>query len=129
MPTYQISGTGMTYVGNTSFLNDTTLFTPQEAFNFTGLIVVEPTIPASNLNNDLNQIDFGIYIGDPLDFDVHAGEIIWATNNAVHSQVHPNLITAGGAIDEVNQFVDANNNLVTTIDPNAARITNADQFI
>ena len=133
MAVYQITVTGATYSGSTNFFDpNLTRFTPIEAVNLGGFLLTAPTqdtVGASG--NGVNIVDIGLAFGAPFDGDVRAGEVIWASNNALHpflSGANPDRGPAA-AIDEVFQAFADNGVLVTQIDPNRAPQTNTDFYV
>lgn len=131
---YSLTIAGQTFAGNTNFPSDVTAYTPLEAFTQTGVLTLEsPTITPANNNTDLNLFDVGFYAGNIYDITATAGEIQWASNNAVHAEF--NEITGASVsqivgIDETFQSFDsATNTLTMAIDPATAPITQLDSFI
>lgn len=132
---YQMSVIGQTYSGSTSFPGASTTYTPLASFaTRSSILALEPTIPATNTGNGANPFDIALYVGDPYDFNVQAGELVWASNSAVHSLYRS--ITgagsqqAGAAIDEVSYRFDAASNAHQfEIDSRVANITTIDHFI
>jgi hypothetical protein len=131
-----ITGTGTTYVGSTGTLSSETVFTPVEDFQFTGQLHWKNAVPADNVGNGSNYYDFGLYIGNPFDTDVHAGELFWASNSALHNEAFPGIHNQG-AVDEVytTPYVrDDGTNLgrrmnLYEIDEAVADLTDLDSFI
>ena len=131
MSTYQITAQGTTYAGSTSFFNANTTFTPLENFSLPGFLVMTPSAidPAGLSGNGVNAADIGILLGTPFDLDVRAGELIWASNNALHD-AFASTRTGAASIDEVTQSFDPNTNtLVSVLDPNVAPQTNLDFYV
>jgi hypothetical protein len=132
---YQLDVQGLTYDGSTSFPGPDTVYTPRESFATQGgaLLAVEPPIPPSNDTTGANAADVGLYVGTPTDADVHAGEMLWASNSAVHSLYSGITGASDGqlaAIDETFQAYDpATRTLTIDIDPNTALTTNIDHFV
>lgn len=132
---YELAIQGTTYVGNTNFPGPTTVYTANANFGTArnAILAVEPTIPASNSNTDANVLDVGLYVGNVEDGNIVAGEIHWASNNAVHLLYQ--ILTdvsgiQGSSIDETEQAFDPNARTLTVdIDPNKAPITNFDAFL
>ena len=130
---YAIEITGQTLAGNSSFPSVNTSYSPLEQFRESGILTLETTIPPSNANPDLNVFDIGLYGGNFADLNVLAGEIWWASNNAVH---YSNRDITGASesqlagIDETTQVFDpATNTLTIEInDPNIAVTTQLDTF-
>jgi hypothetical protein len=133
MSVYQIAVTGTTFAGDTSLLNQDTTFTPLENFAFQqATLAVMPAIDtAGTSGTGINVADIGLYVGQPLDGDVRAGELIWASNSAMHLEFAPGASQGqAAAVDEVFQHFDpATNTLITQIDPNTVAITNLDHYI
>lgn len=133
MSTYQINVSGATFAGNTSFLDQNTSFTPLENFlTQDAVLVVTPTVDTVDASGTgVNVADIGLYVGQPLDGDIWAGELIWASNNALHLTFVPGANEGQAAgIDEVfQQFDPTTNTLVTVLDPNIARTTTLDHYV
>lgn len=126
---YQIQIVGTTYAGSTSFVSSDTSYTPLENFALDGAVLVESTIPASNNNNDVNDFEVAVSVGNVLDTAVAAGEIQFVTNTAQHIYFAGNSSQLA-AID----LVDVNFDSVTgswgvqVNDQNTARISQLNTF-
>lgn len=129
---YNISLTGQTLAGNTNFPSQATSYTPLEAFNLGGILTFETAILPGNNNTGLNAADVGLYVGNIVDANVVAGEIQWASNQAVHKEfdeITGASISQIVGIDETFQTYDANTRTLTmSIDPSTALISNIDSF-
>jgi hypothetical protein len=96
-------------------------FTPTQAFpitdfNLLGALTLEATIPASNLGNGANLVDVGLYTGNPFDANFEAGEMMFATNSAVHQNfIGGNLNQALAALDVSYQSFDPNTNTLRIV--------------
>ena len=132
---YNITVEGATYSGNTSFPMAETSYLPIEAFALPGFLAIESPIPAGNAGTtDPNIVDTLLFVGSPLDANVLAGEIEWASNNAMYTEFQAvtgaNDAQAGVAIDETTQVFDPTTNTLTiTIqDSTTALISQLDLF-
>ena len=83
---YQLALQGSTFSGNTNFPGPTTTYTVLEPFSTVGgaLLAVEAPIAASNVTTGPNVVDVGLYVGRSSDLNIFAGELTWASNNAIH---------------------------------------------
>lgn len=130
---YSIAVEGSTYSGNTNFPSELTTYAPLEPFLQQGILAIETGILPGNSNTDQNVFDVGLFVGSPLDINVQAGELQWASNQALHSEFDE-ITGANSAqllgIDETLQAFDpVTNTLTMTIaDPNTALISQLDMF-
>ena len=131
---YNLTLAGQTLAGNTSFPSTATSYTPLEAFNLSGILTFEsPTIIPRNNNTDRNVADVGLYVGNVVDANVVAGEIQWASNQAVHWEFDEitgaSISQFVNRVDETFQsYDDSTRTLTMSIDPSTALTSNIDSF-
>lgn len=132
---YNITVEGATYSGNTAFPVAETSYTPIEGFVLPGFLAIESGIPAGNAQTtDPNMVDTLLFVGSPLDTNVLAGEIEWASNSAMYTTFNAatgaNAAQAGAAIDETVQSFDPTTNTltITIADATTALTSQLDMF-
>jgi hypothetical protein len=94
---YNLSVTGVTYAGSTTFLYQNPSFTPLETFTLPGILSVEPGIRTNaSFRNGRNAKDIGLFIGNnppllaPVG-DFSAGAAWFATNSQIFRRVGGNF--------------------------------------
>lgn len=82
---YNITATGTTYSGNTSFPLQNTRYTPAVNFTLPGTLVIEPTLAAQNSNrtNGVNPREVGLFIGNDASL-ITAGTLRYGTHTWMH---------------------------------------------
>ncbi len=79
---YNISASGTTYFGNTSFPSANTQYTPFSNFRLPGTLVVQRRIAAQN-SNGVNPRDVGLFIGNDISL-ITAGTLRYGTHTYMH---------------------------------------------
>lgn len=103
---YQIDLTGTTFSGSTAFISEETVYTPLANFSLSGLLAIEePVFPSNFQDNDPNDFDLGLFVGSVFDINVLPGEILFASNTALHTYAGGNFSQLA-AIDVVEQNFD-----------------------
>jgi hypothetical protein len=121
---YNITVEGGIYAGNTIFPMPETSYRLWENFSREGFLAIERGFIAGNTQNtDQNQFETFLYAGTPLDSNVRAGEIQWASNNGLYAEFRSRTGVidprAGSAIDETSQSFDPTTNTLTITIPDA----------
>lgn len=103
---YDITLSGTTYLGDTTFPSAGTIWSPQTRVGLPGTLVLLPTQDASGatFDNGINPIDVGLFAGNP-PASPQPGAIWFATNTSVFREVGIGNVSQGlAAIDTA--FVD-----------------------
>ncbi|MEA5447585.1 hypothetical protein VB780_03325 [Leptolyngbya sp. CCNP1308] len=128
---YQIELTGTTFSGNTAFLSSETVYTPIANFSQPGFLVVEqPIFPSNFEDTDPNRyFDLGLFVGSVFDINVLPGELLFASNTALHAYAGGNF-SQQAAIDVVEQSFDPLTGTYSILieDPTTARASQLNTF-